>query len=74
MSLATTPKSDLNYVVEYAFLADFDLLRESHQDICDCPWSKPAFRVMIDKFFKLERAREEIQRLNIEIWRVITYI
>lgn len=29
---------------------------------------------MIDKFFKLERAREEIHRLNIEIPRVITYI
>jgi hypothetical protein len=29
---------------------------------------------MIDKYFKLEHAREEIQRLNIEIPRVITYI
>jgi hypothetical protein len=29
---------------------------------------------LIDKYFKLERAREEIQRLNIEIPRVITYI
>jgi hypothetical protein len=63
-----------NDVVEYAFLADFDLLRDSRQDVRDRPWSKPAFRVMIDKYFKLERAREEIQRLNIEIPRVITYI
>jgi hypothetical protein len=29
---------------------------------------------MIDQYFKLERAREEIQRLDIEIPRVITYI
>jgi hypothetical protein len=29
---------------------------------------------MIDQYFKLERVREEIQRLNIEIPRVITYI
>lgn len=49
-------------------------MRESRQDVRDRPWSKPAFRVMIDKFFKLERAREEIHRLNIEIPRVITYI
>jgi hypothetical protein len=30
--------------------------------------------MMIDQHFKLERAQEEIQRLNIEIPRVITYI
>lgn len=29
---------------------------------------------MIDQFFKLEHAREEIKRLNIEIPRVVTYI
>jgi hypothetical protein len=61
-------------IVEYAFLADFDLLRESRQDVRDRPWTKPAYRVVIDQFFKLERAREEIQRLNIEILRIVTYI
>ena len=30
--------------------------------------------MLIDKYFKLERAWEEIHRLNIEIRRVITYI
>jgi hypothetical protein len=75
-SLLLPPRPNLSWndVVEYAFLADFDLLRESRQDVRDRPWSKPAFRVLIDKYFKLERAREEIQRLNIEIQRVITYI
>jgi hypothetical protein len=29
---------------------------------------------VIDQFFKLERAGEEIQRLNIEIPHVVTYI
>jgi hypothetical protein len=61
-------------VVEYAFLADFDLLRDSHQDVRDRPWTNPACRVVIDHHFKLERAREEIQRLNVEIVRVVTYI
>lgn len=61
-------------MVEYAFLADFDLLRDSRQDVRDRPWTKPACRVVIDHYFKLERAREEIQRLNVEIRRVVTYI
>ena len=75
-SLLSPPRPNLSWndVVEYAFLADFDLLRESRQDVRDRPWSKPAFRVLIDKYFKLERAQEEIQRLNIEIQHVITYI
>jgi hypothetical protein len=60
--------------VEYAFLADFDLLRDSRQDVRDRPWTMPACRVVIDHYFKLERAREEIQRLNVEIRRVVTYI
>ena len=61
-------------MVEYAFLADFDLLRDSRQDVRDRPWTNPACRVLIDHYFKLERAREEIQRLNVEIARVVTYI
>jgi hypothetical protein len=68
------PNLSWDDVVEYAFLADFDLLRDSRQDIRDRPWSRPAFRIMIDQYFKLERAREEIQRLNVEIPRVITYV
>ena len=61
-------------MVEYAFLADFDLLQDSRQDVRDRPWTKPASHVVIDHYFKLERAREEIQRLNVEIARVVTYI
>ena len=72
--LPPCPNLSWNDVVEYTFLADFDLLCESCQDVCDCPWSKPAFRVLIDKYFKLECAQEEIQCLNIELCCVITYI
>lgn len=72
----TPPRSALSWdnVVEYAFLADFDLLRETREDIRLRPWAKPAARVAMDSFFKLERAREEIQRLNIEIRRVLTHM
>jgi hypothetical protein len=61
-------------VVEYAFLADFDLLRDARQDISQRPWATPAGRLAMDKYFKMCRATEEIHRLNIEIRRVATYI
>ncbi|KII92210.1 hypothetical protein PLICRDRAFT_104028 [Plicaturopsis crispa FD-325 SS-3] len=61
-------------VVEYAFLADFDLLRDARQDISQRPWATPAGRLAMDMHFKMHRAEEEIQRLNVEIRRVATYL
>ena len=65
---------DWDQVVEYAFLSDFDLLRDARQDIRRKPWATPAARLAIDQAFKLERAEEEIIRLNIEVPRLATYI
>ena len=61
-------------VVEYAFLADFDLLRDTREDITTKSWAKPASRLASDSYFKMERAKEEIIRLNVEIRRVVTYM
>ncbi|KAJ7782103.1 hypothetical protein B0H14DRAFT_3095747 [Mycena olivaceomarginata] len=61
-------------VVEYAFLADFDILRDTRAEVQSKPWSRPAYRLAMDRYFKTLRAREEIKRLNIEIRRVITWI
>ncbi|KAF6742282.1 hypothetical protein DFP72DRAFT_830692 [Ephemerocybe angulata] len=61
-------------VVEYAFLADFDLLRDSRQDVRTRPWAQPGPRSIMHQHFKIIRAREEIQRLDIEIRRLITYM
>lgn len=60
--------------MEYAFLSDFDLLRDTRINVTERPWANPTSRMLMDRYFKLERAREEIQRLNIEIPRVITYM
>ncbi|KAK0496146.1 hypothetical protein EDD18DRAFT_1309780 [Armillaria luteobubalina] len=61
-------------VVEYAFLADFDLLRDVQQDMSQRKWAAPAGRKAMDTYFKICHAKEEIRRLNIEIRRVITYM
>jgi hypothetical protein len=70
------PKVNLSWeeVVEYAFLSDFDLLREGREDIRDEPWALPAGRVAMDQHYKLLRADEEIVRLNIEVQRLVTYM
>jgi hypothetical protein len=70
------PRHTLHWkeVVEYTFLTDFDLLCDAHQDISQHPWATPAARLAMDLHFKICRAKEEIQRLNVEIPRVATYI
>ncbi|KAJ6535312.1 hypothetical protein B0H10DRAFT_1685182, partial [Mycena sp. CBHHK59/15] len=61
-------------VIEYAFLSDFDLLREGRKDIREEPWALPVGRVAMDQHYKLLRADEEIQRLNIEIQPLVTHM
>ncbi|KIK20520.1 hypothetical protein PISMIDRAFT_58309, partial [Pisolithus microcarpus 441] len=62
-------------VVEYTFLADFDLLRNAtHEDISQRPWAAPAARTAMDQYFKVCHAEEEIKRLDVEVHRTITYL
>ncbi|KAJ7586827.1 hypothetical protein C8J56DRAFT_1004574 [Mycena floridula] len=68
------PGLDWDTVIDCAFLSEFELLRDSGQDIRDKPWAKPAGRSLQDKHYKILRAREEIIRCNMEITRLWTYI
>jgi hypothetical protein len=70
------PRPPLSWddVVEYAFLADFDLLSDTRSDVRLKVWAKPASRILMDQHFKMKRAREEILRLNVEIPRLTTCI
>jgi hypothetical protein len=68
------PPLSWDEAVEYVFLSDFDLLRDTRQDIRKRPWATPAGHLAMDDYFKLLRAKEEILRLNIEIPRLATYM
>ncbi|KAJ7028886.1 hypothetical protein C8F04DRAFT_1212051 [Mycena alexandri] len=70
------PRTPLTWdqIVNYAFLSDFDLLREGREDIRSEPWAQPGGRSAMDQHYKLLRADEEIARLNLEIPRLVTYM
>ena len=72
----TPPRPVLEWkqVVEYAFLADFDLLRDTNRAILEKPWSRPTARNAMNTYFKICRAREEIIRLNVETRRLLTFM
>ena len=68
------PVLDFQQVIEYSFLSDFELLHHSHNDITQRPWASPLIRNAMISWMKIERAKEEISRLNVEARRLKTYI
>lgn len=68
------PTLDWSRVSHYSFLEEFDLLRGSHQDIGHKRWTELAVRETMKQDMRIKRAREEISRCNVEIWRVHTSI
>ena len=68
------PPLDLQTVLGYVYLAEFDILRDSRYDIQSKPWARAAERETSAAFFKLERAKEELVRLKVEVHRLATYM
>jgi hypothetical protein len=61
-------------IAEYTFIGEFDLLRIARSDIRTEKWAQKTYREAAVKYFKLCRAREELQRLNVEVCRLQTFI
>ncbi|KAF8336202.1 hypothetical protein F5887DRAFT_1247567 [Amanita rubescens] len=70
------PREPLTWasVMRMADLAEFDLLKDTRQRTNDKPWAKHDVREAIRLHLKIKRAREEIDRLNVEIKRLITFM
>ena len=61
-------------VVNAVNVADFDLLRDTRQDIRSLDWAQVANREGMVMYFGIKRAKEEICRLNVEIRRLLTFL
>jgi hypothetical protein len=68
------PPLEWSKVSHFSFLDEFNLLRETRQDIRDKPWTKPAIRETMRQHLRIQRAKEEIIRCNIEVRRLQTAI
>ena len=55
-------------------VADFDLLRDTRQDVRTLEWAQAANREGMVMHFGIKRAKEEICRLNVEIRRLLTFL
>jgi hypothetical protein len=65
-------------VVDLAFVADFDLLRDQYSlpvdALPDRPWMKPGYREVANRYFKIVRAREELTRVYVKVARLRNWI
>jgi hypothetical protein len=68
------PTLDWSRVSHYSFLEEFDLLRNTRQDIRDKRWTDLAVRETMKQHQHVKRAHEEIRRCNTEIRRLHTSI
>ena len=65
---------DVQLVLSYASLGEFDLLRGSHRNILDKPWTCRAERDSMHMYFKLQRAKEELVRVQVEMRRLHVHV
>ncbi|KAG2051489.1 hypothetical protein BDR06DRAFT_983575 [Suillus hirtellus] len=68
------PSLDWNQIVEYSFLAEFDLLCDSNGQIQTKWWVNPLYRQASAQYFDRVCAQEELERLNVEVGCLMTKI
>ncbi|KIM65037.1 hypothetical protein SCLCIDRAFT_23132 [Scleroderma citrinum Foug A] len=68
------PVLQYSEVLSYATLGDFDLLKHSQHDVLARLWSNTMHCHMAVKYFKLLRAHEEINWLNVEVRQLQAWI
>lgn len=68
------PSLDWTKVTHYTFLDEFELLRDTRNDIRAKPWAQPLVRETMKKSRRVTRAREELVRCNVELRRLHTSI
>ncbi|KAI0674307.1 hypothetical protein C8Q78DRAFT_1014194 [Trametes maxima] len=68
------PALDWAKVTHYTFLDEFELLRDTRNDIRTKPWAQPLARETMKKYRRILRAREELVRCDIEVCRLHTWI
>lgn len=68
------PTLDWSKASHYAFLEEFELLRDTRQDIRAKPWAQPVARVAMKQAQRIIRAHEEIDTSHIHVRRLHTHI
>jgi hypothetical protein len=61
-------------VVDYCTFSEFEILKHSEHDVLSKDWAILSNRQAANKFFKVERAKEEVRRCNVEVARLQAWV
>ena len=61
-------------VVDYCTFSEFEILKHSEHDILSKDWAVLVNRQAANKCFKIERAKEEVRRCNVEVARLQAWV
>lgn len=61
-------------VVDFSYLSEFDILRETREDVREKQWATPQNRLLMTRFFKYIHAEEELDRVHVEVKQLLTYM
>ncbi|KAE9389543.1 hypothetical protein BT96DRAFT_753307, partial [Gymnopus androsaceus JB14] len=59
---------------EYSYLSEFDILWDTQEDIWGWKWATQKNGMLMQEFFKLIHAENELSRLHMEICWFFTYM
>ncbi|TFY51052.1 hypothetical protein EVJ58_g10764 [Rhodofomes roseus] len=70
------PQLDWTTVSNYNFIEEFALLQDTRdgEDVRRKPWAQPLAREVMKQAKRIERAREEVVRCNVEARRLYTHV
>lgn len=68
------PSLDWARIAKYNFVEEFNLLRSARRDISEDRWSNPEVREAMKMHQRIKRAKEEVERVHIEMRRLHTSI
>ena len=70
------PRPNLTWtkVMDAVYIVELDILRDARQDIHSLKWGQPAHREAMNLYFGLERVKEEVLWLNVEIRCLLTFM
>ncbi|KAE9383060.1 hypothetical protein BT96DRAFT_798136, partial [Gymnopus androsaceus JB14] len=61
-------------IVDFSYLSEFDILRNTREEVREKKWATPQNHLLMSQFFKYVRVEEEIAWVHVEVKRLLTHM
>ncbi|KAF9258299.1 hypothetical protein L218DRAFT_877521, partial [Marasmius fiardii PR-910] len=74
LMLPPRPTLVFDKIVRMVTVADFDLLKDTQNNVAELIWAREENREAMRLHFHIQRVREELEQLHVEMQRLITFL